>query len=332
MTNTLDISLPSRLIDLIGEPSETIELRSRLVLGADLHLVAKMGLEEAAISVGVSRTELSEFVEEKLHREVHAPWIVGNFRAQNEFGAARAAFLSAVSELSQLAQKAVDRIRNGGGIERFLFVQFLMIGEDLNEIQILCANDSTTGAMKTLRGMFERTVVLRYLKQNPRKLDDFFDYHHVRTRKLAREINRQFPGTYSKQELDEFESNYAKVLPHFGPANARREPMSWTRDSIVKLARTVGGLDTLVLSAYYNSMGEVHSTEAAILRRSETSKTGSLEYKDRPGFDEQDTVLMSAHYLMLHATETVIDHFEWNDLQEELGQACRAFASVWQRT
>jgi len=60
------------------------------------------------------------------------------------------------------------------------------------------------------------------------------------------------------------------------------------------------------------------------------SESGSLEYKDRPGFDEQDTVLMSAHYLLLHAAETMIDHFKWKDLEEELGQACKAFAGVWQ--
>lgn len=329
MTDKLGLSLPSGLIELLRNSPEAVEQRFRLVIGTDLHLVANMELDVAALCVGVSRDDLSAFVDDKLHREVHAPWVVGNFRAQNEFGSVRADFHKAIRELANLAQKVIDRIRSGGGVERFLFVQFLMIGEDLNEILVLCANDSTTGAMKTLRGMFERTVILRHLCQHPEKLDDFFEYHHVRNRKLAREINRQFPGKFSKQELDEFESNYARVLPRYVSGKSRGEPMSWTGDSIVKLARDVGGLETLVLPAYYTPMGEVHSTEAAILRRSETSESGSLEYKDRPGFDEQDAVLMSAHYLILHALETVIDHFAWEDLRDDLEEPCKAFAGLW---
>ena len=50
---------------------------------------------------------------------------------------------------------------------RSIFYLSYIVWEDLNEILVLSSNGLMRGAMKILRGMFERTVTLSYLALHP---------------------------------------------------------------------------------------------------------------------------------------------------------------------
>ncbi len=60
------------------------------------------------------------------------------------------------------------------------------------EILLLCGNGYGVGAMKILRGMYERLVTGRYLDAHPEETDTFFDFYHVSQYKLAQAIRDKF--------------------------------------------------------------------------------------------------------------------------------------------
>ena len=50
---------------------------------------------------------------------------------------------------------------------------------DFDDILLLCSYDRSWGAWKLLRGLFERTVTLKYLAQNPAEVDAFLAFDAV---------------------------------------------------------------------------------------------------------------------------------------------------------
>ena len=55
---------------------------------------------------------------------------------------------------------------------------------DLDDIMLLCCKDQHWGAFKLLRGLFERTVTLKYLVQNPKEVGAFLAFDALDSREL----------------------------------------------------------------------------------------------------------------------------------------------------
>src|SRR5437764_656829 len=74
---------------------------------------------------------------------------------------------------------------NPSGITIFMLGKLCV--DDFNEILLLCANGFGFGAMKILRGMFEKLVDARYLNLHPEEIEKFWNFHIVKLRKLKLE-------------------------------------------------------------------------------------------------------------------------------------------------
>jgi hypothetical protein len=76
-----------------------------------------------------------------------------------------------------------------------------LVIEDFNEIVQLCANGSTTGGMKILRGMFERTVTACYMDKHPEEVEAFIEYFPVSRYKAAMRVKQDLPGVLPDEML-----------------------------------------------------------------------------------------------------------------------------------
>jgi hypothetical protein len=63
--------------------------------------------------------------------------------------------------------------------DKIIYLLSRQVYEDFNEILLLCANGLSTGAMKILRGMYERAVTVCYLQTHPEKIELYSKYYYV---------------------------------------------------------------------------------------------------------------------------------------------------------
>jgi hypothetical protein len=69
-------------------------------------------------------------------------------------------------------------------IDKFVLMFGRVCVEDFFEILLCCGNGNGQAAQKLLRGLYERAVTLRYLREHPEEIEDFLDFYHVTQRKL----------------------------------------------------------------------------------------------------------------------------------------------------
>lgn len=157
-------------------------------------------------------------------------------------------------------------------VGRSIFYLSCIVWEDLNEILVLSANGLLTGAMKLLRGMFERTVTLSYLALNPDQADLFWNYFKVDQHKLAARMERAFPGVFSKERLEEIHADFEEVkaryqIPHCNECARTRTNHSWSNTNIVDMAKEVGIPAHIIEGGYYIPMQETHPKVGALIDR-----------------------------------------------------------------
>jgi hypothetical protein len=70
-------------------------------------------------------------------------------------------------------------------IDKFVLMFGRVCVEDFFEILLCCGNGNGQAAQKLLRGLYERAVTLRYLREHPEEIEDFLDFYHV-TQRLDR--------------------------------------------------------------------------------------------------------------------------------------------------
>jgi hypothetical protein len=71
-----------------------------------------------------------------------------------------------------------------------LFSLGLFCWDDYQEVLLMAAHGRGFGALKVLRGMYERTVTLAYLHKNPDESFDFYLYEHIRNFTMANELKQ----------------------------------------------------------------------------------------------------------------------------------------------
>src|SRR5437016_3448450 len=104
----------------------------------------------------------------------------GNLQAEDDFKKRHAKLIDpGIENINALQQAAVGNAKQSALIDRVLYVQIHLIVEDFNEIIFLCAHGLSNGALKILRGMFERTVTLSFLQKHPSEAKRFMDFYWV---------------------------------------------------------------------------------------------------------------------------------------------------------
>jgi hypothetical protein len=204
------------------------------------------------------------------------------------------------------------------------------------EILLLCANGYGIGAMKLLRGLYERAVTAHYLHQNPDSSQDFWDFHMVAMHKELMAIEKTFGRKAVRQQnVDFIKAHFEKVRDRFvvpvcEKCGTTRLNHTWSKLDFVSMARKSGDLGDLIVPAYYEPLKQAHSTTASIISRLER-KDDVVSFRCGAQRKEADMVLMTAHCAILNVLELQKEHFSLNALAEPLKQCVADLAEIWRR-
>jgi hypothetical protein len=115
---------------------------------------------------------------------------------------------------------------------------------DFDDILLLCSKDHHWGALKLLRGLFERTVTLKYLAQNPGEVEAFLAFDAVDWDVVLSGIEERFGITAKVGTRQHFQGAAKDVRERFKQERCKecgnRKQRSWTPRSSLELAEKTG--------------------------------------------------------------------------------------------
>jgi hypothetical protein len=227
--------------------------------------------------------------------------------------------------------------------DKIIYFLARQVFEDFDEILILCGNGKSTGALKILRGMFERTVTLCYLQKHPEEIDRYHKYFYVRRRKETNSLKQDFPGSLSGELLARFKKEYEEVKSMFQvprcevckvedckPCSKLRDHHNWSRKDIIQLAREAGNFDSVIWIGYYVPMQESHPTAQAIVHRVTFSKKDKWNYIEGPKPEMDRHTFIVAHFLVVRAVEALAMQINL-DIETKLQELWKVYMAILQR-
>lgn len=225
-------------------------------------------------------------------------------------------FLKGLPLLEDAAREILTRTLNSEKIEdNAIFGLGQLCAEDFQEILLLSGNGYGTGAMKILRGMFERTVDAFYLDKHPEEAEAFFDFADVDLSKLIRSAEEHFGGKFMSEE------RLTEVQKLKEQAEALGKSRSWTKKDVVTRAKEAG-LGPDIPLHWYAPMKEVHSSARAIMSRMFT-------FDEHRRWEIVEGALSGAHTLFLRMLRLQVIHFNLRKEATILGYCYRAFERTW---
>ena len=221
-------------------------------------------------------------------------------------------------------------------IDKFVYFYGNLVAEDFMEVFLMVANGYGFGAMKLLRSMYEHTVTLKYLHDNPEELQAFFDFDAIQQYKLTKKIVETFGGdALSSETLSETEQKYAEVQKQFIVKSCKSKTCSeervnhtWSKLDFVSMAKKAGAIGTVIVHNYYVPMRHAHSSFRSMTDRLETGE-GHVGFQRECPPKVADQALMSAHNCVLVALEVQKERFNIPGLEEAIQNSCRDWALVW---
>ncbi len=220
--------------------------------------------------------------------------------------------------------------------DRVIFFCGRLCVEDFMEILLLCGNAYGFGAMKILRGMYERAVTARYLHLHPEEAEDFVDFYWVGQHRLSEAIRKSFDKDVLGEKKADVEKQYEAVRERFMVACPKcgheRVNHTWSKLDFVSMAAATGRLGNLIVPAYYLPLRHAHSTMSAILDRLDRTKNESLEFEGGPQREVAGRTLMTAHDLLLNMLDLHIEHFNLSALSSMVQNSMNDFLIIWGRS
>lgn len=258
----------------------------------------------------------------------------GDPKAQKAFAEQYKVFISGLKVIQEACDTLIFNAEHKEIPDRIIFYLARLTFEDFSEIILLSGNGFSTGAMKILRGMFERTVVLKYLHKHPEEANLFLEFYWIGHYKLGQIIQKTFPGSLSKRAIATAETNYKRVKPFFEitdckKCKTKRTNFTWTKKDLVTMAKEIG-MEKGMITNYYHPMEETHSTVGSMLRRFMSSNNPeSPTYDDGPKSNEDKKTLASAHTLLLRVLDCVKEHFNLDIMEKPIQQCFNHYQDCW---
>ncbi len=150
-----------------------------------------------------------------------------------------------------------------------------MAVDDLSELTVLAGNGWGTGALKILRGMYERVVTSAYIAKNPeasRAFGDSFWTHRLKLwnrlsvsdPEIVQRANPEVVETIKTEGKKAQERKNASVCKHCGQVKLID---SWTPLDLASMSKIVGSsLENLYGYCYLEPTSHMHATAAGWLR------------------------------------------------------------------
>lgn len=222
-------------------------------------------------------------------------------------------------------------------VDRVIFYLGRLCAEDFWEIFLLCANGYGNGAMKILRGMYEKAVTARYLHLHPEECDNFMDFHWVQQYKLGEAIRKAHgEDALTQENSEEVRENYKKVRKRFlvsdcEKCGTERVNHFWStkKRDFVTMAHATDSLGKLIVVGYYLPLRQAHSTMQSILSRLEHDPENGFNFQPGAQREEAALALLTAHNLIVNVLELQKDHFHLDGLHGALQKCFQDFLDIW---
>ncbi len=255
----------------------------------------------------------------------------------SDFAERHRAFLERHSHLREALDVAFIRtLTRSEPIEKFVFGYGRLCCEDFHEVFLLCANGYGVGAFKLLRSFYEHAVTLRYLHEHPEELDDFWDYSYVTEHKVLKPILETF-GQQAFENTNvreiEVEDRFRRVKDRFLITDCRkcgtkRLNHNWNRLDFATMAKRAGRLGALIVPAYYIPLTHAHSTPVRSPHDSRRLRRW-VYLCPTAQRREADSVLITAHNIILQVLEVQDERFPIPELREKLQTCSQDFLDIW---
>ncbi len=228
-------------------------------------------------------------------------------------------FHAAFRGLRQLVLETTPAEDDDAGM---LVIELMMASRpDFDDIMLLCSKDRHWGALKLLRGLFERTVTLKYLAQNPTEAQAFLAFDAMDWKLILSGIEKRHGIKANSGTLERIEAAAKDLREKFRQEPCAvcgmRKQTNWTPRSSQELAKKVG-LEHLHFEAFLLPSKFIHPT---YFGTRQLSKQGPTPLPN---------ILKATHTL---AVETLLTHqrfFKGDPLASPLVQeAVRGFFRVW---
>ena len=209
--------------------------------------------------------------------------------------------------------------------------------EDFMEILLLSGNGYGIGALKILRGQYERTVTAAYIAKHPASAQRFVDYGNIQYGRMLNHAKRAYgrqgleeilsPGKITEIEQAYSHSKDSFKEPLCKSCGTTRTSFSWSELDTASMALKSGyGLERLYHHAYMIPTQQAHATVLSLLTRIKRDTKGSKYFDPSPQHEEADAALSTAHCLMLTMLKVQNDFFHLG-LDQELGQRNEEYVS-----
>jgi hypothetical protein len=260
------------------------------------------------------------------------PTGIGNRVEQGEFIRSNPARIKAIENLYATARQVFLRtFRSDKPAGRVGFYLGRICVEEFSEILLLAGNGHGIGALKILRGMYERAVTSAYILANPDQAEAFLDYDKVNKHRAymhAKKLGKYGPKL-SPETIKRIEDDFEAVKPKFW--TGKRVSASWTRLDTASLAQKAGaGYEELYLDAFFKPTLELHATAASVFGKLELRDKGIISFTSGPTRSKAAHAVIMAHNLLLRALDSQNTHFKLG-LDETLKKNVEDFEKAYAR-
>jgi hypothetical protein len=218
--------------------------------------------------------------------------------------------------------------------ERAIYFLGRLCIEDFMELLCLAANGYGFGALKLLRGLYERVVTAAYLANNPEEADAFLDFRFVsRHRALQAYVTAGEPGQGWLDRAEKARQDFEKVKGKFETddckkCGTKRTNHTWSKLDFVSMAKKTE-LGKLIAQAYYEPLNHGHSTSEAMMLRLKLSPSDQILFESGPQPKDADRALMVAHAVMVELIGVQARYFKLSEIESLYEQCALDHVEIW---
>jgi len=231
-------------------------------------------------------------------------------------------FFDSLEELLRVANTIYDQepILNNDADKAIYFMGRCCL-EDFNEILLLATHGYGIGALKILRGMYERVVDCAYLNKNPSEAEAYLQFSWV-NRKKSLDHLRLAGSSFlpEKAIIDEIMQKYEEAKTYLYSKD------KWCKHGLLERAK-VAELDKLYVLASFIPTMHIHSNPLAFETRM-TAIGEDVSFDAGARRQEAKHAISQAHLLLITLLDHVQDRFKM-EFEEDIKDINKTFMSVW---
>ena len=207
--------------------------------------------------------------------------------------------------------------------------------DDFSELVVLAGNGWGVGALKILRGMYERVVTSAYIAKTPQASRAFADSFWTHKAKVLRRISTLDPKYMADappEKISEIQAEAKRAQDNKRESTCKccgqiKTIDAWTSLDLASMARIAGShLEDLYLSCYLEPTAHMHATGAGMTARMEHTGDSWL-YKLNTD-NESHMAIILGHNVLLQNLRTQNDYFSLG-MFESINLRFTAFHEVW---